>query len=255
MQHRRWFGHRPLTSPTPHLSSFTSSISIDVGISFAALGGITGRQLHHSSNFLSLPHLFSQLVRTNGNKAYVIDTLALVRRLEAQQVPSKQAEAITSVITIVWRMLPSPRLEAEDAEELRGVDEVRPSRVGLESYEERCCSGEKLDEGRPHKWMTRNCACTDRPRCSGWQLAVPPQGSTSPSASDGLGRHLNRRNGRGEMKGGSNNKESGDEGGGGRGRKGWAAPIGEGGTSQGVMSKRQCCVGDVGWRGSVMTNR
>lgn len=198
-------------------------------------------------------------------------------------MPSKQAEAITSVITIVWRMLPSPRLEAEDAEglgfdgrrclfsclwfecadivvlmfltELRGVDEVRPSRVGLESYEERCCSGEKLDEGRPHKWMTRNCACTDRPRCSGWQLAVPPQGSTSPSASDGLGRHLNRRNGRGEMKGGSNNKESGDEGGGGRGRKGWAAPIGEGGTSQGVMSKRQCCVGDVGWRGSVMTNR
>ncbi|CAD5181747.1 unnamed protein product [Musa acuminata subsp. malaccensis] len=127
-------------------SYFTSSISIDVGIFFAALGGIAGRQLHHSSNFLSLPHLFPPLVRTNGNRAYVIDTLALVRRLEAQQVPSKQAEAFTSVITVVWRMLPGPSLEAEDAEELRGVDEVRLSRVGLESYEERCHRGEKLDE-------------------------------------------------------------------------------------------------------------
>lgn len=85
-----------------------------------------------------------------------------------------QGEAITSVITIVWRMLPSPSLEAEDAEglgfdgrrclfsclwfecadivvlmfltELRGVDEVRLSCVGLESYEERCHRGEKLDE-------------------------------------------------------------------------------------------------------------
>ncbi|XP_064998290.1 uncharacterized protein LOC135633112 isoform X1 [Musa acuminata AAA Group] len=57
-----------------------------------------------------------------------------------------QGEAITSVITIVWRMLPSPSLEAKDAEELRGVDEVRLSCVGLESYEERCHRGEKLDE-------------------------------------------------------------------------------------------------------------
>ncbi|KAJ8500170.1 hypothetical protein OPV22_010722 [Ensete ventricosum] len=97
----------------------------------------------HSSNFLSLRHLFSPIVKTNGNKAYVIDTLALVfvfmsvRRLEAQQVPSKQVEAITSVITIVLRTLPSPRLEVGDAEELRGVDEVRLIRVVLESRKER----------------------------------------------------------------------------------------------------------------------
>lgn len=44
---------------------------------------------------------FSQLVNPNGVRICLVDTLALVRRLEAQGVPSKQAEAITSAITEV----------------------------------------------------------------------------------------------------------------------------------------------------------
>ncbi|KAL4572964.1 hypothetical protein LXL04_019753 [Taraxacum kok-saghyz] len=43
----------------------------------------------------------SQLVNPNGRRVFLVDTLALVRRLEAQGVPSKQAEAITSAITEV----------------------------------------------------------------------------------------------------------------------------------------------------------
>ncbi|XP_077246430.1 uncharacterized protein LOC143886373 isoform X2 [Tasmannia lanceolata] len=43
----------------------------------------------------------SQLVKPNGKRAFLVDTLALVRRLEAQGVPSKQAEAITAAITEV----------------------------------------------------------------------------------------------------------------------------------------------------------
>ncbi|KAL3515103.1 hypothetical protein ACH5RR_022005 [Cinchona calisaya] len=43
----------------------------------------------------------SQLVKPNGNRAFLVDTLKLVRSLEAQGVPSKQAEAITSAITEV----------------------------------------------------------------------------------------------------------------------------------------------------------
>jgi hypothetical protein len=44
----------------------------------------------------------SQLVATtNGKRAFLVDTLALVRRLEAQGLTAKQAEAITAVITEV----------------------------------------------------------------------------------------------------------------------------------------------------------
>nr|CAD1830428.1 unnamed protein product [Ananas comosus var. bracteatus] len=43
----------------------------------------------------------SQLVKTNGKRAFLVDTLALVRRLESQGVPTKQAEAITTAITEV----------------------------------------------------------------------------------------------------------------------------------------------------------
>lgn len=43
----------------------------------------------------------SQHVNLNGSRAFLVDTLALVRRLEAQGVPSKQAEAITAAITEV----------------------------------------------------------------------------------------------------------------------------------------------------------
>ncbi|KAJ0096839.1 hypothetical protein Patl1_29035 [Pistacia atlantica] len=40
----------------------------------------------------------SQLVPSNGSRLFLVDTLALVRRLEGQGVPSKQAEAITAAI-------------------------------------------------------------------------------------------------------------------------------------------------------------
>ncbi|GLT44609.1 hypothetical protein SLA2020_184950 [Shorea laevis] len=43
----------------------------------------------------------SQLVQSNGKRLFLVDTLALVRRLEAEGVPSKQAEAITASITEV----------------------------------------------------------------------------------------------------------------------------------------------------------
>jgi hypothetical protein len=50
---------------------------------------------------LSTTRSFSQLVKSNGKHLFLVDTLALVRRLEAQGVPSKQAEAITAAITEV----------------------------------------------------------------------------------------------------------------------------------------------------------
>ncbi|KAI5684123.1 hypothetical protein M9H77_05351 [Catharanthus roseus] len=43
----------------------------------------------------------SQLHNSNGKRIFLVDTLALVRRLEAQGVPSKHAEAITGAITEV----------------------------------------------------------------------------------------------------------------------------------------------------------
>ncbi|WOK91453.1 hypothetical protein Cni_G00144 [Canna indica] len=44
-------------------------------------------------------HFSSQLIQTSENRAYHVDTLALVRRLEKEGLPTKQAEAITSTIT------------------------------------------------------------------------------------------------------------------------------------------------------------
>jgi len=43
----------------------------------------------------------SQIAKSNGRRVFLVDTLALVRSLEAQGVPSKQAEAITAAITEV----------------------------------------------------------------------------------------------------------------------------------------------------------
>ncbi|XP_062145510.1 protein FMP32, mitochondrial [Alnus glutinosa] len=43
----------------------------------------------------------SQLVQSNGKRLFLVDTLALVRKLEGQGVPSNQAEAITAAITEV----------------------------------------------------------------------------------------------------------------------------------------------------------
>ncbi|XP_004509333.1 protein FMP32, mitochondrial-like [Cicer arietinum] len=57
----------------------------------------------YSSSSISSTRCFSQtqLVKSNGKHLFLVDTLALVRRLEGQGVPSKQAEAITAAITEV----------------------------------------------------------------------------------------------------------------------------------------------------------
>ncbi|KAF7841039.1 protein FMP32, mitochondrial-like [Senna tora] len=45
----------------------------------------------------------SQGLNSNGKQPFLVDTLALVRGLEAHGLPPKQAEAITSAITGVLR--------------------------------------------------------------------------------------------------------------------------------------------------------
>ncbi|GAB4837845.1 hypothetical protein Ancab_027371 [Ancistrocladus abbreviatus] len=68
--------------------------------------GLSSRALLNKSGEFKLLDGFSrrqisQLHNPNGKRAFLVDTLALVRSLEAQGVPSKQAEAITSAITEV----------------------------------------------------------------------------------------------------------------------------------------------------------
>nr|AFK40340.1 unknown [Lotus japonicus] len=55
--------------------------------------------LSASSPSVSGTRHISELVKSNGKHLFLVDTLALVRRLEGQGVPSKQAEAITAAIT------------------------------------------------------------------------------------------------------------------------------------------------------------
>ncbi|CAK8539971.1 unnamed protein product [Lathyrus sativus] len=44
---------------------------------------------------------YSQFIKSKGKQLFLVDTLALVKKLEAQGVPSMQAEAITAAITEV----------------------------------------------------------------------------------------------------------------------------------------------------------
>ncbi|GMI68921.1 hypothetical protein like AT2G16460 [Hibiscus trionum] len=53
------------------------------------------------SPFSQWGHAPQQLVKSNGQRLFLVDTLALVKRLESEGLPSKQAEAITSSITEV----------------------------------------------------------------------------------------------------------------------------------------------------------
>ncbi|KMZ63114.1 Coiled-coil domain-containing protein 90B, mitochondrial [Zostera marina] len=54
----------------------------------------------HTTSGLLFVNQLRQLSRigTNGNRAFLVDTLALVRRLEAQGIESKHAEAITQAL-------------------------------------------------------------------------------------------------------------------------------------------------------------
>ncbi|MBA0868455.1 hypothetical protein Goshw_013823, partial [Gossypium schwendimanii] len=53
------------------------------------------------SPFSQWRQVSQQLVKSNGKRLFLIDTLALVRRLEAEGLPSKQTEALTVAITEV----------------------------------------------------------------------------------------------------------------------------------------------------------
>ncbi|KAG6486568.1 protein FMP32, mitochondrial-like isoform X1 [Zingiber officinale] len=68
-------------------------------LGFRCLSLIRPIDFHLSDSSPLLRHFSSQLVKTHVNKVYLADTLALVRKLEAQGLPTKQAEAIASTIT------------------------------------------------------------------------------------------------------------------------------------------------------------
>ncbi|KAK6805870.1 hypothetical protein RDI58_003655 [Solanum bulbocastanum] len=76
-------------------------IGVNYGISLSKLGGINNVAINVPAASLLVYRQMSQMVKLDSNRAFLVDTLAMVRRLEAQGVPSKQAEAITSAITEV----------------------------------------------------------------------------------------------------------------------------------------------------------
>ncbi|XP_059293103.1 protein FMP32, mitochondrial [Lycium barbarum] len=55
----------------------------------------------HKLGALARPNRFISNRAFNGKRLFLVDTLALVRKLEGQGVPTKQAEAITAAITQV----------------------------------------------------------------------------------------------------------------------------------------------------------
>ncbi|XP_021718111.1 protein FMP32, mitochondrial [Chenopodium quinoa] len=74
---------------------------------FRDLYGLNANRLYsssphdrHGSRYIDAKYI-SQLVTSNGRRLFLVDTLALVRKLEAQGIPSKQAEVITAAITEV----------------------------------------------------------------------------------------------------------------------------------------------------------
>ncbi|KAJ7527024.1 hypothetical protein O6H91_16G032800 [Diphasiastrum complanatum] len=62
----------------------------------SASQGCDGVRTYYTRNLSQLT-----VPSSNGKRAFLVDTLALVRRLEAQGLTAKQAEAITAVITEV----------------------------------------------------------------------------------------------------------------------------------------------------------
>ncbi|GAB4853840.1 hypothetical protein Ancab_018049 [Ancistrocladus abbreviatus] len=76
--------------------------AVQIGLSSRALLSKSGEfNLLDAQICRSSRRWISQLQIRNGKRAFLVDTLALVRSLEAQGLPSKQAEAITSAITEV----------------------------------------------------------------------------------------------------------------------------------------------------------
>uniref|UniRef100_A0A5B6Z646 Coiled-coil domain-containing protein 90B n=1 Tax=Davidia involucrata TaxID=16924 RepID=A0A5B6Z646_DAVIN len=72
----------------------------------------------------------SQLVKPNGRRAFLVDTLALVRSLEAQGLPSKQAEAITAAITeVLHDSLENVAHSFVSKEEMQRIEMVQESNL------------------------------------------------------------------------------------------------------------------------------
>ncbi|EYU24082.1 hypothetical protein ABFS82_12G003100 [Erythranthe guttata] len=67
----------------------------------AAYAATCNRGFVFGPHFRGSTRHISDLVKSNGRRIFLVDTLALVRKLEAQGVPSKQAEAITGAMTEV----------------------------------------------------------------------------------------------------------------------------------------------------------
>uniref|UniRef100_A0A7N0T258 Uncharacterized protein n=1 Tax=Kalanchoe fedtschenkoi TaxID=63787 RepID=A0A7N0T258_KALFE len=68
------------------------------GLSISSCAGFSSASCSNPLSCRSGYRHLSQLVKSGGNRACLVDTLALVKSLESQGVPSKQAEAITSAI-------------------------------------------------------------------------------------------------------------------------------------------------------------
>ncbi|GAB2293409.1 hypothetical protein Dimus_027610 [Dionaea muscipula] len=67
---------------------------------YTSLSHVSERSDGNSSRYITVKQI-SQLANSNGSSLFLVDTLALVRKLEAQGVPSQQAEAFTAAITEV----------------------------------------------------------------------------------------------------------------------------------------------------------
>ncbi|XP_021807816.1 uncharacterized protein LOC110751625 [Prunus avium] len=100
---------------------------LQTGANFAFLYASFRQNLYSPSSTSNNGYgLFSRqisgLVKPKGNRAFLVDTLALVRGLEAKGVPTKQAEAITAAITEVLN------------DSLENVSHAFVSKVGMQKW-------------------------------------------------------------------------------------------------------------------------
>lgn len=89
------------TSCAIRLSKLQGLSKADNSYAPASFNGLYGSTSSNSNFSPFNMRQMSQLVKPNTNHVCLVDTLKLVRSLEAQGVPSQQAEAITSAITQV----------------------------------------------------------------------------------------------------------------------------------------------------------
>ncbi|MQL92874.1 hypothetical protein Taro_025511, partial [Colocasia esculenta] len=81
-------------------SGLGAGSSVARGSSPCSSSAFRGPDFHHGRSGYAR-HVSQMILKSSGKRAFLVDTLALVRKLEAQGIPSKHAEAITSAITEV----------------------------------------------------------------------------------------------------------------------------------------------------------